>query len=67
MQNEFSQYVNTKKLPKKYLILKLKMEFNKDLYDKKIINYDIYRKMQEFLNNKIDKVVLEYKQSVVNN
>lgn len=61
IQTEIEQYTDTKKLPKEYLILKLRMEFNKDLYDKKIISYDIYNKMQKLLGNKMDKIILEYK------
>ena len=61
IQTETYEYTNTKKLPKEYLILKLRMEFNKDLYDKKIISYDIYNKMQKLLGNKMDKIILEYK------
>ena len=61
MQTETYEYTDTKKLPKEYLILKLRMEFNKDLYDKKIISYDIYNKMQKLLESKMDKIILEYK------
>lgn len=54
-------YTETKELPKEYLILKLRMSFNKDLLDKKIISFDIYNKMQELLMQKMDKIILEYK------
>ena len=50
----------TKKLPKEYLILKLRMSINKDLYEKKIIYLDIYNKMQNLLGKKIDKLLLEF-------
>ncbi len=59
--DELNIYTNTKELPKEYLILKLKMLFNKDLLDEKLINYDIYNRMQKSLMKKMDKLVLEYK------
>lgn len=54
-------YTETKELPKEYLVLKLRMFFNKDLLDKKIISFDIYNKMQKLLIQKMDKIILEYK------
>lgn len=54
-------YTETKELPKEYLILKLRVSFNKDLLDKKIISFDIYNKMQKLLIQKMDKIILEYK------
>lgn len=59
--NELETYTNTKELPKEYLILKLRMSFNKDLYENKIITYDIYNKMQQLLSKKMDKMIIEYK------
>ncbi len=54
-------YTNTKELPKEYLILKLRMSFNKDLLESKIISFDIYNKMQKLLTKKMNKLILEYK------
>ena len=48
-----------KKLPKEYLILKLRMSLNKDLLEKKLISFDIYNKMQKLLMKKMDKIILE--------
>ena len=48
-----------KKLPKEYLILKLRMSLNKDLLEKKLISFDIYNKMQKLLIKKMDKINLE--------
>ena len=48
-----------KKLPKEYLILKLRMSLNKDLLEKKLISFDIYNKMQKLLIKKMDKIILE--------
>lgn len=59
--DESQIYTNTKELPKEYLMLKLRMLFNKDLFDEKIIDYDIYNKMQKYLLKKMDRILLEYK------
>ena len=48
-----------KKLPKEYLILKLRMSLNKDLLENKLISFDIYNKMQKLLMKKMDKIILE--------
>ena len=48
-----------KKLPKEYLILKLRMSLNKDLLEKKLISFDIYNKMQKLLMKKMNKIILE--------
>lgn len=53
--------INTKELPKEYLILKLRMSFNDELYDKKLISFEIYNKMQKLLIKKMDKIILEFK------
>ena len=59
--DESQIYTDTKELPKEYLILKLIMSFNKDLFEKKIISFDIYNRMQNFLSKKMDKIILEFK------
>lgn len=59
--DELETYTNTKELPKEYLILKLRMMFNKDLFEEKIISFDIYNRMQKLLTKKMDKILLEYK------
>lgn len=59
--DESQIYTDTKELPKEYLILKLRMSFNKDLFEKKIISFDIYNRMQKFLSKKMDKIILEFK------
>ena len=33
----------------------------KDLFEKKIISFDIYNRMQNFLSKKMDKIILEFK------
>ncbi len=52
-------FTDSKELPKEYLILKLRMLFNKNLYENKIISFDIYNKMQNLLIKKMDKIILE--------
>lgn len=59
--NEDEIYTDSKELPKEYLILKLRMIFNKELFEKKIIPFDIYNKMQKMLITKMNKVILEFK------
>lgn len=59
--DENQVYTDTKELPKEYLILKLRMSFNKDLFEKNIISLDIYNRMQIFLAKKMDKIILEFK------
>lgn len=52
---------DSKELPKEYIILKLRMTFNKDLYAKRIISFEIYNKMQKILIKKMNKIILVYK------
>mgnify|MGYP004514198295 FL=1 len=59
--NEDEIYTDSKELPKEYLILKLRMIFNKELLEQKIISFDIYNKMQKMLITKMNKVILEFK------
>ncbi len=59
--NEDEIYTDSKELPKEYLILKLRMIFNKELLEQKIISFDIYNKMQRMLITKMNKVILEFK------
>ena len=59
--DESQIYTNSKELPKEYLFLKLRMIFNKELFESKIISFDIYNKMQKLLVKRMDKIILEYK------
>ena len=59
--DESQIYTDTKELHKEYLILKLRMSFNKNIFEKKIISFDIYNRMQKFLSKKMDKIILEFK------
>lgn len=59
--DNFKTYTDSKKLPKEFLILKLRISLNKELLEKKVISYDIYSKMQKLLMKKMDKIILETK------
>lgn len=59
--DEFQVFTDSKELPKEYLILKLRMSFNKDLLEKKVISFDVYSRMQKLLIKKMDKIILESK------
>ena len=58
---ELESYINEKELPIDYLILKLKVLLNNELLEKKIISLDIYKRMQELLFKRINKIFLENK------
>ena len=55
---ELESYINEQELPIDYLILKLKVLFNNELLEKKIISLDIYKRMQEILFKRINKIFL---------
>lgn len=59
LNDEIETYTKNKELPKEYLILKLRMTFNKELFENKIITFDVYNKMQKLLTKKMDKTILE--------
>ncbi len=54
--NGNDKYINSRKLPKDYIMLKLRMQFNNELYEKEVIPYEIYSKMQNILINKMDDI-----------
>ena len=56
--DNFKTNTDSKKLPKEFLILKLRISLNKELLEKKVISYDIYSKMQKLLMKKMDKIIL---------
>lgn len=58
---ELQFFTDSKELPKEYLVLKLRMSFNKELLEKKVISYTIYSKMQKLLIKKMDKIIIEEK------
>ena len=58
MITECEDYTDSKKMPKEYLVLKLRMNFNKELYEKKIISLEIFNNMQNLLIKKMDKMIL---------
>lgn len=56
---EIETYTNSKDLQIDYLILKLRMLFNNELLEKKIISLDIYKRMQNLLIRKMDKIIID--------
>ncbi len=59
--DEIQVFTDSKELPKEYLILKLRMSFNKELLENKVISYNIYSKMQKLLIKKMDQIILKVK------
>lgn len=59
--NDFQIFTDSKELPKEYLLLQLRMSFNKSLFEEKVISFDIYNRMQKSLIRKMDKLILEFK------
>ena len=51
--------IEEKDLPKEYQILNLRMLFNKELYEEKIITYDIFDRMQRLLIRKMNQIILK--------
>ena len=58
---ELESFTDSKELPKEYLVLKLRMSFNNQLLEEKIISLDIYNKMQKLLMKKMDKLISDNK------
>ncbi len=56
---EFDNYTNYKELPKEYLILKLRMRFNRYLLEEGLIPFEIYGNMQRLLVNKMNSIILK--------
>lgn len=63
IEDESLDFINTKELPKEYLLLRLRMLFNNELYKKKIISFEVYNKMQNLLIRKMDKILLDIQTS----
>ena len=59
--DEIQVFTDSKELPKEYLILKLRMSFNKELLENKVISYNIYSKMQKLLIKKMDQIIIKVK------
>lgn len=59
--DESQTFTDSKELPKEYLILKLRLQLNKELYQMKVITYEIFEKMQKLLFQRMDKIIIENK------
>lgn len=55
---DYQIFTNSKELPIEYLILNYRMSLNKDLYENKIINYDVFKRMQKLLITKMNKIII---------
>ena len=56
---EYNQsLVNSKKLPKEYLFLNLRMILNKELYESEIISFEIFNRMEKDLIKRMNEMVL---------
>jgi len=58
---EYKTLVYSKKLPKEYLLLNLRMILNKELYESKIVSFEIFNKMEKYLIKKMDEMILSIK------
>ena len=48
---------DSKSMPIDYIILKLRISLNKELYEKKVIEYEVFKKMQELLIKKMNHLI----------
>ena len=54
---ESMTFTNSKSIPIDYIILKLRISLNKELYEKKVIEYEVFKKMQELLIKKMNHLI----------
>lgn len=59
--DEFQTFTDSKELPKEYLILKLRLQLNQEIYQMKIISYEVFEKMQNLLLQRMDQIIKENK------
>ena len=57
--NDHEIFTALKELPIEYIILNYRVSLNKHLYEKKIINYDIFKRMQKLLLTRMDKIIID--------
>ncbi len=53
--------ISVKDLPMEYQFLNLRMLFNKELYENKVISFDIFNRMQKLLTKKMQNLILDDK------
>ena len=54
---ESMTFTDSKFMPIDYIILKLRISLNKELYEKKVIEYEVFKKMQELLIKKMNHLI----------
>ena len=54
---ESMTFADSKSMPIDYIILKLRISLNKELYEKKVIEYEVFKKMQELLIKKMNHLI----------
>ncbi len=54
---ESMTFADSKSMPIDYIILKLRIFLNKELYEKKVIEYEVFKKMQELLIKKMNHLI----------
>ena len=59
--NDIDIKFSTKRLPFEYKWLEFKLIVNKELYDEKIIDLKVFKKMEESLLTRLSKIKNEYK------
>lgn len=59
---EYKPLTYSKKLPKEYLLLNLKMILNKELYESKIISFEIFSRMEKHLIKKMNEMIFLLKE-----
>lgn len=50
---------NTKRLPKEYIMLEIRLSINKELYESNIISFEVFRKFQDLTIKKMNKIAYE--------
>lgn len=63
--NDIDIKFSTKRLPFEYKWLEFKLIVNKELYDEKIIDLKVFKKMEESLLTRLSKIKNEYKTNLI--
>jgi len=61
INSEQELFIYSKKLPKEYLFFNLKMILNKELYESKIISFEVFNKMEQLLIEKMNEMIVSIK------
>ena len=58
-------YTKENELPKEYQILNLRMVINKELYEDKVITFDVFNRMQNLLISRMNKIIFNNKGGII--